>query len=439
MLLLGLVIIVPSCGGGGGGGGSSASSAPKVTLVSGSTQKVLQAVGETDFETGAPTLSQTITQCRMYGTDGGSTFEWNGKHWAFFGDSDHDPTLTVPFSMININSMAVITSTQPELLTLDFLKDTARIPGETVWKAPVLLDAVGNPMNLQGFNTQLDGLGDGTDLYVLWSQDFMARSVLSKTTDPATVFNWVYDLGSTHFINVDIVKRNGITVPGLESYGQTDWIFFFGSGTVANKHVYLAATPLARLRAGDRSAVHFLSSYSWGAPPTWSLSEGDSKALFNIQGNGYDLSMFGGSPWGSTEPNVFYEPTLSLWIAMYADNFVIEVRAARNPWGPWGNPAAVFDRFTDYGAGKAYGRFIHDDRPGGYVLQPGDCPGGTHHPSCDKAHNPGEEDRDGVVYGAWVIEKYTVVSNAQVTLYFFISSDNPYVVVLLKTKVTITS
>lgn len=85
--------------------------APQFQLVPGTTRKLSQVVGEFDFETGQPTLSRTVTQVNLRGTDGGNSFEHDGKLWFFFGDSDHP--FPVPPEMESLNSMAWATVEDP--------------------------------------------------------------------------------------------------------------------------------------------------------------------------------------------------------------------------------------------------------------------------------------------------------------------------------------
>ncbi len=411
---------------------------PLYELVSGSTRKISQIAGDYDFQSGQLTPNQTITRYNLMGTDGGNSFEYDGKLWFFFGDSDH--IFPVSEDMENLNAMAWATVEDPENLTLQFLTDTERIPGKTVWLAPILVDAQGQEKNLQAFNTQLDGFSDGDDLYVLWSQDFMSRSVLSKTDDPTAPFKIVYDLGDSHFINVDAVGQNDIEIPGLEEYGRTDWILFYGSGTVKNKHVYMAVTPRDRLREGDRDAVYFLSGYDFSQSEpvlNWSKDEDKSVRLFEIEGNGFDFTMGPfHSPWGGTEPNVFFVEKLNLYFAVYTDLFTVRLRTANSPWGPWTDPITIFVPWEDYGYGPAFGTFLHNpELADGKTLKPGDCAGGEHHPLCDRIHDDGHEADGGGVYGAWVIEKFLEVSeNGEITLYYLLSTQNPYNVVLLTSR-----
>src|ERR1700680_395757 len=56
-------------------------------FVPGSSQKVCQLIGETDHQTGQPTVSQTETNYGLVGNDLGSSFEHNGKLWFLFGDT----------------------------------------------------------------------------------------------------------------------------------------------------------------------------------------------------------------------------------------------------------------------------------------------------------------------------------------------------------------
>src|SRR5689334_4251959 len=50
-----------------------------LTWIPGSSVKVEQLIGDRDWATGAPTLSQTITRFDVEGTDLGSSFEADGR------------------------------------------------------------------------------------------------------------------------------------------------------------------------------------------------------------------------------------------------------------------------------------------------------------------------------------------------------------------------
>src|SRR5678809_274698 len=63
-----------------------------IAYVPGSTQKVCQLIGETDRETGAPTVNRTETNWGLAGNDLGYSFEHDGKLFFLFGDSP--PTRT---------------------------------------------------------------------------------------------------------------------------------------------------------------------------------------------------------------------------------------------------------------------------------------------------------------------------------------------------------
>jgi len=132
---------------------------------------------------------------------------------------------------------------------------------------------------------------------------------------------------------------------------------------------------------------------------------------------------------------VFFDAQLELYFAMYTDLFSVQVRTAPQPWGPWTASVVVFDPFEDYGAGAAFGTFIHSHiLSDGTTLKEGDCSDGEHHPLCDRAHDEGREHEGGGVYGAWTVEKFIEHStNGNITLYFLLSTQNPYTVVLLQT------
>jgi hypothetical protein len=69
------------------GSGAAESNAPAPLLRIGSSEKVCQLTGDTDWETGQPTAARTFSRFGLDGTDLGYPVEHAGKLILFFGDS----------------------------------------------------------------------------------------------------------------------------------------------------------------------------------------------------------------------------------------------------------------------------------------------------------------------------------------------------------------
>ena len=104
---------------------------------------------------------------------------------------------------------------------------------------------------------------------------------------------------------------------------------------------------------------------------------------------------------------------------------------ARNPWGPWSTPQVIFNAERD----GAFGKFIHDPR-----IQPDD---GLEGPVIGKAQKNPPTVRGGS-YAPYVVECWTRVREAtlgdrELLLYYALSTWNPYVVVLMTSRLRVTA
>jgi Domain of unknown function (DUF4185) len=96
----------------------------------------------------------------------------------------------------------------------------------------------------------------------------------------------------------------------------------------------------------------------------------------------------------------------------------INFRVSDDPWGPWSPPGVLFDPWTDQG----YCHFMHaswDNR------------------QCDSVHDPGKERVWGGEYGAYLIAPYTRGDRTSSTVYFVMSTWNPYNTVLMRSTLEI--
>ncbi len=91
----------------------------------------------------------------------------------------------------------------------------------------------------------------------------------------------------------------------------------------------------------------------------------------------------------------------------------INLRTANNAWGPWSDPLIIFHPWEDNG----YCNFIHVN----YEFQ-----------NCDNIHDDGRENEWGGEYGPYQFEDLAIGDEVQTTIYFTMSTWNPYTVVLMK-------
>ena len=91
----------------------------------------------------------------------------------------------------------------------------------------------------------------------------------------------------------------------------------------------------------------------------------------------------------------------------------INLRTAESPWGPWSDAQVVFRPWEDGG----YCHFIHTN---------------WEHSKCDEVHNPGRENEWGGEYAPYQFEHFAIGNEQSTTIYFTMSTWNPYEVVLMK-------
>ncbi len=377
------------------------------------TRKVEQLIGAVDLETFEPTRQRTASRFNVEFTDLGAPFEWDGRLWFLFGDTDPEAP---GWDEYHDDTIAWTDAVTVDDLDLEFLTDPSA--GRGVANPRIACPETGDPdcVDLGAVNVPVAGLGDGDTMYVWFTQDVAERSLVARSVDGGRTFEKLYDLGDTHFIDLQ-VRRIDEAPPGLD--GDGPWVIVFGSGDRDHADVYLAATPLDALRAGDRSAVVFLAEITYAtdgtvATATWSPDEADAVALYEIErGTGPGVMDDVPHGWGFGEPLVTYDPTLDLWLATtnVARRKVV-LRTADAPWGPWSAPTVLFDPAVDYGDGPAYGRFVGD--------------GGT-----DRLGGQGE------LYGPYLLPRFTEVrDDGTIALYWLVSTWQPYTVVLMESDVT---
>lgn len=326
-------------------------------------------------------------------TDLGAPFFHNGKTYIVFGDSwnagDDDP---IAFSA---------DTNLEDGLSLTFLQN----PNGTY--KPVTIPGI----SLAGYEVPMEGISVNNKMYVYATTDHsatvtMGRSVLAVSNNNGYNFSYLYNLSTRNFINVSIVNIDSSQWQGLPiSFG--DGLVMFGTGTYRGSNVKLAFQPAAQIET--KAAIRYFAGLDAGDSPIWSTSEYDAVDLFDQPSIG--------------ELSVSYNKYIRRWIILYNDFTYfrgINMRTAKYPWGPWSEPQVIFEPWGDGG----YCHFMHT---------------AWNSQNCDSVHDSGRENVWGGEYGPYQFEDFATGDSCSTTIYFTMSTWNPYTVVLMKATLGKTS
>jgi hypothetical protein len=377
--------------------GVALDSAPTTSIryVPGSSRKICQLTGDYDRERNEPTLNQTSQRYGVMGTDLGSSFVHEGRTYFFFGD-------TVGFSfgtLSGADSIAFTTDANPEnCLSLQF------VASESGYYRPPVVPGV----SLGAFEVPTGGFSTNGNMYVFFTTDHtsfttMGRSVLARSTDHAQNFTHLYDLSANKFINVAPVVVENADIPGLlERSGKG--VLLWGSGVYRQSDLYLAYLPLDRVE--DRISLRYYAGLNENGAARWSTAEEEATPLFH-QGCLGELS-------------VAWNPFLHKWLLLYncSSPRGVNFRVADSPWGPWSAPQVLFNARRDGGLCH----FIHASWLNRW---------------CDSVNDFGRGFTSGGAYGPYMIPAFFTGDDKTSTIYYVLSTWNPYQVVLMKSTLVI--
>ena len=409
-------------------------------------RKVCQLLGEDDREVcGRNTKSQTRTNYQLNGADLGVPVGYKGRIYFLFGDTasansedgkqPYNPSL--PRSKDSDSIAWVPDSESPEeCLKLRFLKEgqnpgNEESPGK--YRSPrVVIGTSGLYVSLgtlevpTGAFSVKDAAGREkmyaffttshlTDAYEM-GQSFLARledeedSLFSLVSYLSCRPNVCPD-GVGKFINVSPVVVNNASLsikPDVAAPGGRG-VLLWGSGAFRKSDVYLAYFPL-----DDRSQPDLGQLRYWNKDQGWVANESEATELFKQpqpQTCKQEKAPFR-EFCGIGELSVTWNPFLNKWLMLYNHGKPegINYRVADNPWGPWEDRGLLFDPYVDGG----FCHFIHE-------------------PGCDTVRDyDAREDDRGEVYGPYVIPQFTKSDATTTTIYWTMSTWNPYQVVLMK-------
>jgi hypothetical protein len=371
-------------------------SGPALRYIAASTVKVEQLLGEEDKQLHQPTLSRTFTRYAIEGTDLGNSFEHDGRAYFLFGD-------TVGRLRHALDTIATTDARDPDAgVRLDFLTSgsdylTIQPPG----------------ISMGPFEVPVAGLSLNGQIYVAVSTNHSEdrstdRSVLTKFTPPAKFqpLRTISQLPEGHFVKMS-VHAEPAPIAGLPPGGPL--ILVWGTGPYRRSDAYLSVVPQAEFESGK--GTRYFAGLDAAGAPTWSETESAATPIVR-NGTMGDLS-------------VTWCKDLNLWLMTYDSREPaprgILFSYSRTPWGPWSEPQIIFNAMRD----GALGKFIHnpqanpDDGLAGPVIGKGQAnPQAVH----------------GGAYAPYVVERWTKVQGPELTIYYVLSTWNPYVVVLMKSR-----
>lgn len=345
--------------------------ADELVYVPNSTKKVCQLTGDLDRSNGSATLSRTGQRFGVVGTDLGSSFEHNGQLYFLFGDTVGRPG--------DRDALAWTRSNDPEKIELQFHKGN-----DGKW-LPITV-----PEIKQGaFEVPSGGISIAKVMYVAHTTDHapakvMGRSVLAASHDDGKTFKLLYELSRDKFINISFLRTD-------------EWVYIFGSGDYRKSSVSLARVKPADI--GNRSKIQFCASNN-----SWSNSEADATPLFKHDAVG--------------EFSVAYVEPLKRYLMLYnsLQPRGIMMRSAQSPAGPWSDGTIIFDPWRD----KGYGHFMHISAKS--------------KPKADALADPNRDDEWGGEYGPYIMARYTHGAAGKCTIYYTMSTWNPYQVVVMRSE-----
>ena len=378
----------------------------RLTWIPGSTVKVEQMIGDCDYtqqaKTGlcVATTSRTSTRAKVLGTDIGASFESQGKLIFLFGD-----TIGPGVDYLASDTMATSVSTNPDAgLMLDFFTLTdgtpyfIRVPGHRLGASEVPHAGIRlDNATYVVFNTGVD--------IALPDPNVNNYSVLTRFDEQMRRFTALRTISSRpggRFITTAL-QRSGSNV------------LMFGLGVYRGSDVYLATVPVATFETG--AGTRYFTGLVNGQP-AWSTSESAAVAIVADKPQPTIGNV-----------SVTYAEALDLWLMTYDGGMTSQTTSgvyfayAEEPWGPWSEPQLIFNGRRD----GALGTFIHDpsrspsDGLTGPTIGPND-------PVTTR----------GGAYAPYMIDRFTRVNGNRLSIYYTLSTWNPYTIVEMRSEFTIT-
>jgi hypothetical protein len=307
-----------------------------------------------------------------------------------------------------------------------------------------------------GFNVPESGFVANNQLYAFFWTGHTAlsdppqqgRSVLAST-DPlppeqsfqysGQSFHQVYEFSQLNFIYTAVAIDQQPNVPSATLPGPPSGapgIFVWGVNWYRGDSPRLAYTALTSVR-NKAEWWYWKGSDPVTGQPTW--AHGDESQAARLFDNDFNPNLALASepnqpgfdpqhPGCVGELSVTYNSYLGQWLMLYNCGDQVRFRTAAAPWGPWSDPQMLFNPTSDGG----YCHFMYANLQ---AASPPALSGGS--VGCSQLDAAIEKDKDGNdesggVYAPFVINRFTTgVQGVSTTIYYTLSTWNPYQVVLM--------
>ena len=424
----------------------------------GTTEKICQLTGDTDWETGQPTPGRTFANFGLDAADLGYPVEHKGKLILLFGDSwppRHPRGSAAEASPDDAVGVVV----RREAPTRDGKCLEMRVhqkPGTAKIFAPATI--VGPTPIKQGFfNVPSGGVSGADGLYAFfWTnhcarpdplrpspddplarpeatrqcpenddRNSIGRGVMARSEDDGRTFGDVVPMPTGFVYSTAINTQLQIDLPENQRLG----VFIFGVPRYRASVPYLANAPIESL--GDPATWKFFIGHAPSGQPIWVTHEKWMRGAAPASAQ----RLRAWKPPG--EPEIFVPLTdvercvgefsitwnrpLGMWLMLHNCARGISARVALAPWGPWSTPTEILG--------------ADDDVACRLVMTPEGC--GNRRDFWPNKHKNGKFVAGGF-YAPYVLNRYTSAaagngSGRRSTIYWVVSSWNPYEVSVMRT------
>jgi hypothetical protein len=432
--------------------------APAPVMRIGSSEKICQLTGDTDWETGRPTAAGTLRNFGLDGTDLGYPVEHADKLILLFGDS-WPPRHPAGAAAIVPPDDAVGVVIRRELPTDDGKCLELRLnqkPGAAkVLAPPTVTGPV--PVKQGFFNVPSGGVSVAGSLYGFFftnhcspptalapsPNDPLARppatqscpeiddrssvgtGVMARSDDDGRTFGGVVPMPAGFVYSIAVDTGLAADLPAEQRLG----ILVFGVARYRAGVPYLAQAPIATF--ADPTTWRFFTGRAADGQPKWATQAEWSGAATSRN----VARSIGWKPPGDAEIlgpttdaehcigefSITWNRPLRMWLMLDNCASGIEARVAAAPWGPWSAPTRLLGKDKDVGC-----RLI--------MIAQG-C--GSRRDFWPSKHQNGKFVPGGF-YAPYVLDRYTVAAGGsgpgrQSTIYWLVSTWNPYEVTVMRT------
>ncbi len=385
----------------------------------GTSARVVQLTGQKDFVTGMPMPDADRHGIR--GTDLGASFKHGGRTYFLFGDTHWtDNRAGATRDMIACTDA---TSMEKEL-NLRFARNCTNIISR-------------QRVSQEEYDVPLDGFSHGGRMYVFFTTDHfknrrvMYRSILTHcispdpgkdisdsyhlpvhAPSPPVDFTYLADCSTDRFVNISNVIVGPSEIKQWNLPAKNRALLLWGSGAYRADTIALAVLPLdgpvpnleeIRYFTGARRGVP-----QWSAPGR--KQEEKAVPLFY--------------PAAVGELSVRWDAVLKCFVLLYCPGpydsagLAVTMRVSKTPWGPWSPRRVILDWWQE-----GMGRYIHRSNTNDGLHQ-NDTP------------FPRGPEQGGAAYAPYQVADFTTLQGHTFTLYYTLSTWNPYQSVLMQHTMT---